>query len=219
MSTKKVSVKKVTRKTTRKVKATSKATRTRVNKSPARKRNRRLWLIEGAYLFNSSPERLDFVKLRQRLEMNGKFYAVRYFGSQPKIETYQQRAFHEFLGHQGPSAPDFDVRLYPLKQISCVCPRCHETGYRPITGGIDVAMATAAIAEAKNYDTIVLSTGDGDFVDAVRHIREVLKKRVELVAFNGTISPRLARLCDKVDLIDQYMEQVTRVDSFEQMAS
>lgn len=52
---------------------------------------------------------------------------------------------------------------------------------------LDVEMAVDLIRERDNYDTIVLFSGDGDLVTALRYLHEAYRKKAMVVAARGHI--------------------------------
>jgi uncharacterized LabA/DUF88 family protein len=56
---------------------------------------------------------------------------------------------------------------------------------------VDVAIVTLAIKFAGQYDRLVLLNGDGDLVDAIKHIRDDLGKQVVLVGDSTSVSAEL----------------------------
>ena len=60
----------------------------------------------------------------------------------------------------------------------------------------DVGMAVDAIRMANFLDTIILVTGDGDFVPLVEYLKWGLGKQVEVAAFGRTVSGRLKEIAD-----------------------
>jgi uncharacterized LabA/DUF88 family protein len=64
----------------------------------------------------------------------------------------------------------------------------------------DVGMAIDAIKMAPKLDTIVLATGDGDFVPLVEYLRTKEGCQVEVISFGRSSSGRLIEIAD--DFID-----------------
>lgn len=64
--------------------------------------------------------------------------------------------------------------------------------------GVDIKIAVDMLKLAHNnvYDTAILVSGDGDFVDAVEAVKE-LGKHVEHVYFKSGQSQHLRQSCDK----------------------
>jgi uncharacterized LabA/DUF88 family protein len=64
----------------------------------------------------------------------------------------------------------------------------------------DVGMAIDAVAMAPKLDTVILATGDGDFVPLVEYLRYAFGCQVEVISFGKSSSARLKEACD--DFID-----------------
>lgn len=60
----------------------------------------------------------------------------------------------------------------------------------------DVGMAVDAIRMANSLDTIILVTGDGDFVPLVEYLKWGLGKEVEVAAFGRSTSAKLKESAD-----------------------
>ena len=68
-------------------------------------------------------------------------------------------------------------------------------------GDWDIGIAMDSIELAPKLDTIVLVSGDGDFVPLVKHLKYALGCRVEVIAFGKSASSKLiAEADDFVDL-------------------
>ena len=64
----------------------------------------------------------------------------------------------------------------------------------------DVGISIDAVRVAPNVDTIVLASGDGDFIQLVDYLKNQ-GKRVEIIAFGKTTSARLKETADEfIDL-------------------
>lgn len=67
----------------------------------------------------------------------------------------------------------------------------------------DVGMAVDAIRLAPKVDTIVLATGDGDFVPLVIFLKEHFGVQVEVISFGRSSSTKLREACeDFIDMCD-----------------
>ena len=67
----------------------------------------------------------------------------------------------------------------------------------------DVGMAVDAIRLAPKVDTIVLATGDGDFVPLVNFLKEHFGVQVEVISFGRSSSTKLREACeDFIDMCD-----------------
>ncbi len=60
----------------------------------------------------------------------------------------------------------------------------------------DVGLAVDAIRMSDSVDTVILVTGDGDFVPLVEYLKWGMGKKVEVVAFSRTTSARLKEAAD-----------------------
>ena len=68
-------------------------------------------------------------------------------------------------------------------------------------GDWDIGLAMDTIELAPKLDTIVIVSGDGDYVDLVRHLRHALGCRIEVIAFGKSSSSKLIEECDSfIDL-------------------
>ena len=102
-----------------------------------------------------------------------------------KLQSDQQRLIRA-LAHQ----PFLEVRLGRLQFGAAGSP--------PRQKGVDVLLATDMLRFAikGNYDTAILISGDGDFADIVRMVKDEGRK-VEIVTFSGTRAPALFEACDE----------------------
>ncbi len=67
----------------------------------------------------------------------------------------------------------------------------------------DVGLAVDAIRLAPKVDTIILATGDGDFVPLVTFLKEHFGVQVEVISFGRSSSTKLREACeDFIDMCD-----------------
>ena len=64
-------------------------------------------------------------------------------------------------------------------------------------GDWDVGICMDAIELAPKLDTIVLVSGDGDYIPLVLHLQKALGCRVEVLAFGKSCSSKLMEACDE----------------------
>jgi len=87
--------------------------------------------------------------------------------------------------------------------------RLHNNFYgtvKPCFKSADVPMAIQAIQLVDKVDTIIIASGDGDFVDLVRYLKS-RGVRVEIASVESTTSPYLTKEADfhhKVTMADLY---------------
>ena len=68
-------------------------------------------------------------------------------------------------------------------------------------GDWDIGLAMDTIELAPKLDTIVIVSGDGDYVPLVHHLRHALGCRIEAIAFGKSSSALLVEECDSfIDL-------------------
>ena len=68
-------------------------------------------------------------------------------------------------------------------------------------GDWDIGIAMDAIELAPRLDTIIIVSGDGDFLPLLQHLRRALGCRVEVMAFGKTCSKKLIEESDRfIDL-------------------
>lgn len=175
-------------------------------------KDRKMWLIDGQYLFKACPEgdRADYLRLREWLERDGEIAQGYYVDSRPDHCSEGQRRFWTWLKYARPDGPQLQVRLHPLKSERTSCPSCGSEFQRPRQKGVDVDIVTLALTRIDRYDTLLLSAGDGDFLGALEYIRNTMDKRLELVAFRGSVSADLQALADEIHWIDDVLGDLVR---------
>lgn len=170
-----------------------------------------MWLIDGHYMFKACPSGLpDYRKLRESLDRDGELVQGYFIDGVPDVISEGQQRFHTWLKCARPAGPQLQVRLHSLKKEPAMCPHCSTEFVRPRQKGVDVDIVTQALTLVDRYDTLILSAGDGDFKDALEHIRNTRNKRLELVAFRGTVSADLQALSDGIRWLDDELQDMTR---------
>lgn len=195
--------------------------------------NRRMWLIDAGYLFNARHSvyqnyQFSYLKLRQKIEQDGELWRAYYLNSAfTSTSTDAQEAFHNWLATPMPQGPGFVTKLYGLKNQrgdSAYCNTCKTKvrlrcpNQKPddpthfltneVQKGVDVGIATTALIHKDSFDTLVLSSGDGDLLDAVEHLLEI-GKRFELVVFDQAVSTDLYNRAEKIYYIDRFADEVS----------
>lgn len=72
---------------------------------------------------------------------------------------------------------------------------------------MDVGLATLALTLSSDYDTLVLSSGDGDFTDMFEYLSQQ-NKRLELAVFRNGVATELQSRADAFFWIDDFSEEV-----------
>lgn len=178
------------------------------------------WLIDGSYIYKAlktyqishTDYNLDYVKLRKKIETtycaNGEKLVAYYFNSTPDPASDSQNRFHSWLKSSKPTGPNIRVEIYPLKNVKVKCDRCSEIIIKRVQKGVDVGLVTTALKFAGKYDKLVISAGDGDFLDTVRYLKEDLDKEIYLVAFRHGLSADLQQYSDESIYIDDFPTEV-----------
>ncbi len=76
----------------------------------------------------------------------------------------------------------------------------------------DIGIAMDAIEQAPKLDTVIIVSGDGDFIPLLEHLRRALGCRVEVMAFGRSASSKLAETADAFTDLDhgKYILQSTK---------
>ena len=192
---------------------------------------RRLWLIDASYLFNARHSvaggyRFSYLKLRQKIEESGPLWRAYYLNSVPLKEANGADDFHGWLRTALPNGPQLITQLYPTaeepahrawceacgERVSLVCPkqqprqRSHRLS-NEVQKGVDVGLATLALIHRDSYDTLLLSTGDSDLLDAVSFLSDH-GKRIELVVFQQGVATNLQCRADRIHWINDFAGDV-----------
>jgi uncharacterized LabA/DUF88 family protein len=199
-------------------------------------RGKRLWLIDGGYFFNACRSvardyQFDYLKLRTKLEEDGSIWRAYYLNSVPNasMDAVSNDGFHNWLQAAPPRGPKIIVKLYQLKDVPADSAYCEECGrkvhlvcpnaeretpreHRILNKqqkGVDVGIATLALIHRANYDTLMLSSGDGDFIDMIEYLSES-GKRIELVVFNEAVSTDIQARADHIYWINDFADEIRR---------
>ncbi|MHC1713740.1 MAG: NYN domain-containing protein [Solidesulfovibrio sp.] len=191
--------------------------------------SRRLWLIDAGYMYrgqsvHSRDYSIDYVKLRNKLEVDEPLWRAYYLNSVPSPTPDSQVAFYNWMRSAPPMGPKIITKLYELRAseinelycehcrrkvpISCPNDRSHRLS-REQQKGVDVGLATLALTHIENYDTLILSSGDSDLLDAIEYITEK-NKRFELLVFKSGVSTDLQCRADRIWWIDDFSQEVAR---------
>lgn len=116
---------------------------------------------------------------------------IRAFAYVVRTKTGEERAFFEALTKLG-----FETRIRDLQEFY---------------GGLkkadwDVGIVIDAIRIAPSVDTLVLASGDGDFVPLVEFLKNQ-GKRVEVIAFGRSASSKLKEIADEFINIEDRPEK------------
>ena len=163
-----------------------------------------IWIIDGAYLLKGAKGQIDFISLRRELQewsipMKNKFPTSRFdriiFFNSSKDDEKQQN-FHSYLETMG-----FEVKLYGLKEMNVRCDCCNTNIKRQVQKGVDVGIATAILSLTDEYKKLVLTAGDGDFIDAIHTVQKKFKE-VYICGYRGSMAGEFRTDADALKIID-----------------
>lgn len=132
--------------------------------------------------------RIDPEKLMKRLEQDGDIWQVWFFAAVIDPPKYSQTNFYEKL-----KKLRWETEIFPLGRKTFTCKTCNTTHNLKAEKGVDVAIAMKMLTHATNkaFDTAILLSGDKDYLDTVRTVKN-MGLRVEIVSFKRSLAPGLA---------------------------
>ena len=136
---------------------------------------------------NLYKSRVNFKELVKNLVAGRKL--IRAIAYVVKTEaTEGESAFFDALKQAGIELRVKDIQIYPggMKKADW-----------------DVGMAVDAIRMATGLDTVILVTGDGDFLPLVDYLRSGLGREVEIAAFSKTTSTKLKEATDNFKALEE----------------
>ena len=197
---------------------------------------KRLWLIDGAYLFSTQSSvgqgyNFDYLLLKNKLETTvGPFWRTYYLNAlQPDNDRNDgMQRFHSWMQSAPPSGPKIITKLYNLRDsdashaycrecattVQLECPAAgYSTDEHPLTRrsqkGVDVGIASLALTHLDSYDTLMLSSGDGDLLDAIKFVSDS-GKEIELAVFRAGVATELQSWADRIHWIDEFAHEIAR---------
>ncbi|GMV80535.1 MAG: hypothetical protein AMXMBFR7_17190 [Planctomycetota bacterium] len=170
-----------------------------------------IWIIDGGYMHACAPGRFDYLKLKHLLEGpgDGRFIESYFLDSKSPEPNEKQDAFLRWLKLASPTGPQFRVLPYALKTQRLTCPACGKEHERPVQKGVDVGIATLLIklAAQDKYDRVLLSSGDGDLMDAVSYVKDDLKKEVYVAGFERSVSSDLQSVANRCVWLNPHWDE------------
>jgi len=148
--------------------------------------------------------RIDYLKLRDYLANGRNLVRTYYYGSENAPSSDSQRGFISVLRNSG-----FEVCLKPLRTYQGDDGRDIR-----VEKGIDIALATdlVSLAWENAFDTAVIVSGDSDFLEAIRRVKQKGRK-VEIVAFNASFSADMKTAGDRTVILDDILDKIRLVQS------
>jgi hypothetical protein len=196
-------------------------------------KKKKLWLIDAGYLFNARHSvyegyEFNYLKLRKKLEEFGPIWRGYYLNSESSPTLDRVNNFHSWLRTAQPEGPGLITKLYALKRQRADKAFCQDCGQKvPLTcpnqldsenrhwlvnevqKGVDVGLATLALVLKDQYDTLVLSSGDSDLLDAIEYL-ENIGKEIELVVFKDGVSTELQCRADRIFWLNDVADEIAQ---------
>jgi uncharacterized LabA/DUF88 family protein len=162
-----------------------------------------VWLVDIGYLVKVGSHRfkLDYAKASS-------FLGDRY----GPVETWLFNGYDRELGipdglqrfYDAMRQDGMHVRLHPM----CGSPQSRDHRQRRVD--VDIAAHLVWQAHVPGVRTLVLTTGDQDFLPAFALIREQTDKRLVLFSYDEHVSAELVEAADEYLLIDAHREALSR---------
>lgn len=176
-------------------------------------RGRSIMFIDNSNIFRNlnlvgQEFRIDYKQFEAVMERDGPIWETHFFATEAIDEDYareKQNDFYNFLR----LSLNYHVHTVRLKTREVRCQNCGMNWLSHVEKGIDVWLASKMlILLSRNaYDTCILCSGDGDYLEAVKEVRNMAKK-VELVAFRGSYSRELAEQVTKITFIEDIADEI-----------
>lgn len=131
--------------------------------------------------------KIDFKKLKRYFESKCTLVGIYYYSAYFE-ESAGQKSFFEMLSRKG-----FVLRVKKIRKIA------NEDGTITLKGNCDTDMVVDAVARMGEYDTVVIMSGDSDFVSLVNLLRGKGKKVI-------IVSTRWHVAKDLIDAANHYFD-------------
>lgn len=156
-------------------------------------RGRTICFIDNSNAFMGMLEkkwRVDWEKFEKKLEEKGEIWQTHFFASEDDPPRAIQTDFYRFLK----DGLRWEPHLYDLGFKTIKCPLCRKTVTAKTEKGVDVGVATKMLTLGINkaYDTAILVSGDKDYLETVKFIKN-LGLRVEVIGWKYSMSSELAQ--------------------------
>ena len=173
-------------------------------------------IVDGDYLFKAAKQygHYDYRKLKLLLEglVGERFSESYYLNAIDPINPDAQAGFHKWMRSPEPSGGGFTVKLYQVKGLDCVCPKCDEHFQRNVQQGVDIGIATLilSLGAEERYDKVILCAGDGDFEDAIAYAVGKLRKTFVRVGFSHSLASRLQPYASSTVFLESHWSAIER---------
>lgn len=175
-------------------------------------RGKTICFIDNSNIFHGQQAvgwRIDWGKFQGKVEEEGPIWQTYFFASEEDPPRAIQSAFYRYLKEE----LRWEVVLFELGKKTVTCDRCNQTRTVQAEKGADVGLAAKMLMLAFNkaYETGIVVTGDRDYLDTVKFIKN-LGIRIEIIAWQGGMSSDLAAEASaKVKYLDDMRADIERV--------
>ncbi|MBU2616516.1 MAG: NYN domain-containing protein [Nanoarchaeota archaeon] len=177
-----------------------------------------LILIDGSNFYHSTSKvgiKVNFEKLIKELIGSRKLVSVNYYVAPLDINADKEKYWaHQRFLKILEGIPGFRVFLCNLKKLTVDGKGVY------LVKGDDIKLSNALIMGAVNneYDTVILISGDEDFIDSIKIVKEKYHKKVGNAYFVKTSSYNLRRACDFTVKLDKIVDKISESNEKESSA-
>ena len=172
-------------------------------------RGRTIMYFDNSNVFHAQRDagwRIDVEKFQARLAKDGDVWQVYFFAAVSDPPRFNQTNFYRNLKEK----LRWETIIFPLGSKTVHCKQCSSTWRSSTEKGVDVAIANKMLTHAINkaFETAILVSGDKDYLETVRTIKN-MGLRVEVVSFQNSLSRDLANESSSpVIFIDDLREEI-----------
>ena len=179
-------------------------------------KGRTIAFIDNSYVFSgmlAAGWRISWERLHKRLGRDGDVWQTHFFATEHIPPKDNQRNFFNILSYN----LGYEIHLTSTRQRFVKCDECGASKVIYVDKGADVALVTSLLILLKNnsYDTALILSGDGDYVDALREVKRC-GKRIEIVGWRNSVSRELDEIASKrpILFLDDIRDDIEKNDDY-----
>ena len=175
-------------------------------------RGKTICFIDNSNIFHGQQAvgwRTDWGKFLNEIQKDGPIWQTYFFASEEDPPRAIQSNFYRYLKE----TLRWEVVLFELGKKTVTCDNCNQSRTVQAEKGADVGLATKMLMLAFNkaYETGILVTGDRDYLETVKFIKN-LGTRIEIIGWQGGMSSDLAaESSNQVKYLDNMRHDIERV--------
>jgi uncharacterized LabA/DUF88 family protein len=139
----------------------------------------------------------------------GGLFDTHYYDAIPDMPSSGLTNFHTFLQQE----LKLQLHFTPLRQKRKTCPHCSAEYHVDEQKGVDVSLAISMYKLAPFYDQAILVSGDGDFAEVVKGLRDECGRRVVIIGWENGIAPQLRAAANQVMHLEDYQQHFINTQS------